>query len=110
MHPSKPDEDAEAITTLSERAEEAVDALKAMASETRLRIMCSLSCGEQSVNQLAAATGQSQSAVSQHLAKLRAARLVGSRRDGQTIYYSCNPGIARELIETLCRFYKPPAT
>jgi DNA-binding transcriptional ArsR family regulator len=100
--------DAESLQGVSDRVQEAADVLKALASETRLKIMCALSAGEQPVNQLAEITSQSQSAVSQHLTKLRAAGLVDSRRDGQTIYYNCRPGIAHEIIETLCNFYGPP--
>ncbi len=96
---------AEALQQVSHRAQEAAGTLKAMASETRLMILCALSDDERPVNQLAEITGQSQSAVSQHLAKLRAAGLVDSRRDGQTIYYSCRPGIGHLLIDTLCSFY-----
>ena len=107
MHSGRPDKDADTFAALSERAHEAVNALKAMASETRLRIMCALGNGELPVNRLAAMTGQSPSAVSQHLAKLRAAGLVESRRDGQTIYYRCSPGIAEEIIGALCSYYKP---
>jgi len=44
--------------------------------------------------------------VSQHLAKLRAAGLVESRRDAQTIYYRCSGGIGSELVKTLCDFYR----
>lgn len=95
----------EALTLVTGRVHEAADVMKAMASETRLKIMCALSSGELPVNQLAELTSQSQSAVSQHLAKLRAAGLVESRRDGQTIYYRCRPGIAQEIIDTLCGFY-----
>ena len=51
-------------------------------------------------------TGQSHSAVSQHLAKLRAAGLVESRRDAQTIYYRCAGGIGRALVDTLCAYYR----
>lgn len=91
---------------LAEHVEEAASVLRAMASETRLKIMCALSEGEAPVNQLAELTGQSQSAVSQHLAKLRIAGLVETRRDAQTIYYRCSPGIARALIDTLCDHYK----
>ena len=76
---SKPDRD-DALTIVSARVQEAAEVMKAMASETRLKIMCALSGGELPVNQLAELTGQSQSAVSQHLAKLRAAGLVTSRR------------------------------
>ncbi len=94
-----------ALEIVSSRAAEAATTLKAMASETRLMILCALSAGELSVNQLAALTGQSQSTVSQHLSKLRAAGLVDSRRDGQTIHYRALAGIARDLIETLCQHY-----
>jgi ArsR family transcriptional regulator, virulence genes transcriptional regulator len=87
------------------RVAEAADLLKAMASETRLKILCALGAGELSVNQLAERTGQSHSAVSQHLAKLRAAGLVESRRDAQSIYYRCSPGVGQKLIDTLCRYY-----
>lgn len=93
------------VAVVTERVEEAAGVLKAMASETRLKILCALREGELPVNQLAEMTGQSQSAVSQHLAKLRAADLVESRRDAQTIYYRCTPGIAQALIDTLCDFY-----
>ena len=95
----------QAMALVTGRVEEAAEVMKAMASETRLKIMCALSGGELPVNQLAEMTGQSQSAVSQHLAKLRAAGLVASRRDAQTIYYRCRPGIAQEIIDTLCGFY-----
>lgn len=96
---------AGALEIVSSRAAEAASTLKAMASETRLMILCALSAGELPVNKLAELTGQSQSAVSQHLSKLRAAGLVNSRRDGQTIYYRSQEGIARDLIDTLCHHY-----
>lgn len=101
---SKP-EHRDALTLVTGRAEEAAEVMKAMASETRLKILCALSAGELPVNKLAEMTGQSQSAVSQHLAKLRAAGLVASRREGQTIHYRCRAGIAQEIIATLCGFY-----
>lgn len=85
---------------------EAAGVLKAMASETRLQILCALSDGEKPVNMLADMTRQSASAVSQHLSKLRAAGLVESRRDAQTIYYRCAQGIGRNLVNTLCDYYK----
>ncbi|KCZ55593.1 hypothetical protein HY29_11800 [Hyphomonas beringensis] len=96
----------DAFELMSDRIHEASEVMKAMASETRLKIMCALSDGELAVNQLAEMTGQSQSAVSQHLAKLRAAGLVESRRDAQTIYYRCSGGIGEALVHTLCNFYR----
>ncbi|ABI75795.1 putative transcriptional regulator NolR [Hyphomonas neptunium ATCC 15444] len=101
-------ERSKALIIVSSRVEEAAEVMKAMASETRLKIMCALSEGELPVNQLAQLTGQSQSAVSQHLAKLRAAGLVTSRRAGQTIHYRCRAGIAQQIIDTLCGFYSEP--
>lgn len=98
-------ETAGAIERVSRHAAEAASTLKAMASETRLMILCALSSGELPVNKLAELTGQSQSSVSQHLSKLRAAGLVNSRRNGQTIYYRSSAGIARDVIETLCAHY-----
>lgn len=87
------------------QAQEAAGVLKAMASETRLRIMCALSEGERAVHELADLTGQSHSTVSQHLSKLRAAQLVDSRRDGQLVYYRCRAGLARHMIDSLCGYY-----
>ena len=96
---------AEAFEIMSARINEAAEILKAMSSETRLKILCALSEGELPVNQLAELTAQSPSAVSQHLAKLKAASLVEARREAQTIYYSCTAGIGRTLVNTLCEFY-----
>ena len=97
----------DAFEVVSDSIHEASEVMKAMASETRLKILCALSeGGEMPVGQLADLTKQSHSAVSQHLAKLRAANLVESRRDAQTIYYRCSGGIGRALINTLCDFYR----
>ncbi|MBD3771107.1 MAG: winged helix-turn-helix transcriptional regulator [Rhodobacterales bacterium] len=97
----------DAFEVVSDSIYEASEVMKAMSSETRLKILCALSeGGEMPVGQLADLTEQSHSAVSQHLAKLRAANLVESRRDGQTIYYRCSGGVGRALINTLCDFYR----
>ena len=100
-HPSSP----EAFEIISERIHDAASIMKAMASDTRLKIMCALSTGELPVGRLAEMTGQSSSTVSQHLAKLRAAGLVNSRRDAQQIYYVCAPGVGEALIHTLCDYF-----
>ncbi|MDO8862219.1 metalloregulator ArsR/SmtB family transcription factor [Haliea sp. E1-2-M8] len=70
------------------RAGEAAQLLKQLANEKRLMILCALVEGEQSVGALNAAVALSQSALSQHLARLREAGLVTTRRDGQLIYYA----------------------
>ncbi len=95
----------DAFDVLSERIHEAAGLLKAMASDTRLMILCALNDGELPVNKLAEMTGQSSSAVSQHLAKLRAAGLVQSRREAQTIYYACTKGVGKNVVDVLCEFY-----
>ena len=74
---------------LAVHAAAAARLLKLVANERRLLILCRLaSAGEASVGELARIVGLSQSALSQHLAKLRRDSLVRTRRDAQTIYYS----------------------
>ncbi|WP_110665377.1 ArsR/SmtB family transcription factor [Salinicola halophilus] len=75
--------------------------LKAMANESRLRILRSLLEGEQSVTQINRRLGLSQSALSQHLAVLRHEKLVETRRSAQTIYYSLHRESARRVLATL---------
>ncbi|GHH76218.1 ArsR/SmtB family transcription factor [Promicromonospora soli] len=67
--------------------DQAVDVLRLLADRTRLAILAMLNGTEMSVTAIAEALGRPSSGVSQHLAKLRAGRLVTSRRDGTTIYY-----------------------
>jgi DNA-binding transcriptional ArsR family regulator len=68
---------------------EAAEFLQLLGNDKRLLILCELmAAGEMPVNALADAVGLSQSALSQHLAKLRADELVRTRRESQTIYYS----------------------
>ena len=93
---------ASEMDVLEQRAGEAAQLLKLLANETRLLILCRLvSNGEMSVNAIVAAAGIGQSAVSQHLAKLRAFGLVQTRRDRQMIYYSCRSDAVRQLLRTL---------
>jgi DNA-binding transcriptional ArsR family regulator len=72
---------------------------KLLADETRLRIVWALLHGEHSVNDLADHVGVKPTAVSQHLAKLRLARLVRTRRDGNHIFYAAE----NEHIEALAQ-------
>jgi ArsR family transcriptional regulator len=85
---------------------EAATLLRAIANETRLRILCRLiEENESTVGQLAATCGLSQSALSQHLGRLREEALVTTRRDGQAIWYSIgNPDI-RRIIALLHAMY-----
>lgn len=79
--------------------------LKAMSNEHRLLVLCQLANGEKSVGQLEKLIGLSQSALSQHLARLRRDSLVQTRRSAQTIYYSLNGHEASEVINTLYGLY-----
>jgi DNA-binding transcriptional ArsR family regulator len=90
-------------------AEQASELLKALANRNRLLILCQLVGGERSVGELAAFLGIRDSTVSQHLALLRKDGLVGTRRDGQTIWYSVASEPARQILDVLYRVYCPPS-
>ena len=77
----------------------AVDTLRLLADPTRLRILWALLHGEHSVNHLAAHVQASPASVSQHLAKLRLARLVSTRREGTFVYYQAESEHVRRLVE-----------
>lgn len=79
--------------------------LKALANEKRLQILCLLVEGERSVGDLNTLLDLSQSALSQHLAVLRADGIVRTRREAQTIYYGLGEGPARQVIHTLHDIY-----
>lgn len=83
--------------------------LKAMANRARLMILCELLKGEQTVTGLHQAVGLSMSAMSQHLARLRADELVSTRRESQTVHYSITSEPAKTLITTLYELYCSPA-
>ncbi len=90
------------------RAGEASRLLKALANPQRLRVLCLLVEGEQSVGQINVRIDLSQSALSQHLAKLREEGLVATRREAQTIYYRLDSGPAAALIAALHGIYCEP--
>ena len=92
---------------LQEHAKEAADLLKQLSNENRLMILCSLINTELSVSELNAMTPLSQSALSQHLASLRSAGLVQTRREAQTIYYSLCGDQATQVIKVLQSIYCP---
>jgi len=91
-----------------ENAAAAADLLKNLANDRRLMILCELLQGERSVGELEKTVGLSQSALSQHLAKLRHNNLVKTRRDSQVIFYSlADPNVAR-LLGVLHDIYCAP--
>lgn len=79
--------------------------LKMLSHEARLTVLCDLVDGERSAGALVESSGLSQSALSQHLAKLREEGLVDTRRDGQAIYYRLADNDVAKLIETLHGIY-----
>ncbi len=83
-----------------------VELLKALSNERRVLIMCALHKGEKSVGELEKIIGISQSALSQHLARLRKEGYLQTRRDAQTIYYSVCDDMATKVFETLCMLYE----
>ena len=73
-----------------------------LADQTRVRLLWALIETEQSVNELAAQLGKPPASVSQHLAKLRMARLVRTRRDGTHVFYQLeNPHVAQLVIDAI---------
>lgn len=90
--------------TPEEMAAQAADAaayLKTLAHEGRLMILCHLCTGEKSVGELEEMLNVRQAAVSQMLARLRDEGLVGTRRDGKTIYYSLSDDKTSQVIGLL---------
>lgn len=93
-------------TKLVEHAQSVADILKLLSNHYRLLILCCLTEGELTVGDLNEQIDLSQSALSQHLAKLRESNIVVTRRVSQTIYYSIkNPKIVlllKVLQENFC--------
>jgi DNA-binding transcriptional ArsR family regulator len=94
------------IDRLAEQAGEAARLMKLLANERRLLVLCKLAgAGEMTVGSLASAVGLSQSALSQHLSRMRGEGLVRFRRDGQTLHYSIADPMAERLLSTLREIY-----
>jgi ArsR family transcriptional regulator len=89
------------LATFEANATKVADILRALANERRLMVLCKLvEWGEANVGSLAEAVGLSQSALSQHLAKMRDEGLVDFRRDGQTLWYR----VAEPRVELLLAY------
>lgn len=93
------------LEQLAEHAQEASALLKQLSNQHRLIILCSLVDGELSVTELNSRTNLSQSALSQHLASLRSAKLVQTRREAQTIFYQLQGSEAIQVIKVLKSIY-----
>ncbi len=98
--------DAAALKKLAKQAGEATQLLKMLANETRLLVLCFLAVrGEMTVGELVDVAKLSQSALSQHLAKLRADGLVEFRRTSQTLHYRVVDARALRLLHVLKEMY-----
>lgn len=99
---------AHSAADFTRQAGEAVALLKALSNESRLLVLCHLAeSGELSVGELVERVGLSQSALSQHLAKLREERLVATRKEAQTVFYRvCDPK-ADQLLTLLHDLFCP---
>jgi ArsR family transcriptional regulator, virulence genes transcriptional regulator len=90
-----------AVDNQEDFAKRSAELLSAMANAKRISILAILQTGEQSVGSLSEMVGLTQSALSQHLAKLRHARLVSTRRDAQTVFYSSTSAPVRKVLDVL---------
>ncbi len=96
------------LTRLQDKAAEAARLLRLLANEKRLLILCLLIArGEMDVTSLAAEVELSQSALSQHLAKLREDGLVAFRRESQTLHYRLEDPRAARVLTTLKDIFCP---
>ena len=96
------------LAELEPNAAAAAGLLKSIANKSRLQVLCQLAVhGEASVSALSETVGLGQSALSQHLARLRRDGLVVCRRDAQTIYYRVSDTRALRVLETLQGIFCP---
>lgn len=105
MRKPKPATTEDPMARMQEHACEASSLLKAMGNEQRLLILCQLVAHELSVGELHTRIDLSQSALSQHLAVLRDAGMVQTRRSAQTIFYSLPVGPVHRVMHTLHDIY-----
>ncbi|MCJ8324119.1 MAG: winged helix-turn-helix transcriptional regulator [Rhizobiales bacterium] len=89
-----------------DKTTEASEMLKLLANQKRLLILCKLAEAEEtSVTELSKFVGLSQSALSQHLAKMRENKIIATRREAQNIYYRIDNKDVAKIMETLREIY-----
>lgn len=93
------------VKTIRRNAGHAASMLRVLSHEARLSVLCDLLGGERTAGALVESSGLSQSALSQHLAKLRKERLVATRRDAQMIFYRLADPKVERLIGMLHELY-----
>lgn len=96
-----------ALEQFESHATEAAAMLKGLANPHRLLILCQLGEGEVSVSDLQSRIGLSQSALSQHLARLRDDGLVSTRREGTSVLYRIKNADVGKVINILAEIYCP---
>jgi DNA-binding transcriptional ArsR family regulator len=98
------------LAQFEESATRAATLLRLLGNEKRLMILCQLADGELSVGNIQPRVGLSQSALSQHLALLRAESIVATRREGQVIFYRLADPATIRIIAILAEIFCPPDT
>src|SRR5712672_4348205 len=99
-------DDTAALKKLAKQAGEAAQLLKLLGHEKRLLVLCFLAArGEMTVGELVGVAKLSQSALSQHLARLRADGLVAFRRTSQTLHYRVADKRALQVLQVLKQIY-----
>ena len=100
--------DDKTMAALEAKAASVTRMLKLLANEKRILALCRLAgAGEMTVTALARAVALSPSALSQHLARMRAVGLVGFRRENQTLHYFIADAQANDLLVALKEIYCP---
>lgn len=89
------------MSDLVERADAVAQRLSLVANPKRLLVLCRLAQGEASVSELQSFVALSQSALSQHLAKLREGGIVATRRERQTIFYRIQDAQTERIMAAL---------
>jgi len=97
--------EASELRLMRKNATAAAALLRAISHEARLLVLCELSNGERTAGELVEHSGLSQSALSQHLAKLRDEGLVATRREAQVIHYRIADQRAQRVLQVLHDIY-----
>ena len=93
------------MKAMRKHAGDAASMMRALSHEARLLVLCELVGGERTAGELVERSGLSQSALSQHLAKLRDGKLVATRREAQSIFYRIADPKAARLLGVLHEIY-----
>ena len=86
---------------MQQNAGAASELLKTLANPSRLMVLCNIVKQERTVSELEKLVGLNQSALSQHLSRLRHEGIVYCRREAQNAFYSLQDERARRVLETL---------